>query len=355
MFLKKGYQISREALPIILKDPEKIIQGITKLKPRPFIITKEHVKKTLDISKKQKVEIKILKKYETQKKQIRIEDYVEHFQTRYRQIKNLLLNRMDKERLISINKIKNHTLTPSLIGVVRKKTKKNLLLEDPSGEVLLSFDVEIKSKMDEIGLDDVIGVDCKKMGEILFVKKIYLPEISLSRDIVNTQKQIKMAFLFNPSSLNKKQQKEVHKRLSNIKFPLTVFLFAGNSNKNMIFSNLNPIKLQKNFPPTLFQIDKIRVLVLQKNFFGDSAINNPINFIISTLKARHLIPKFNQKIHVGANGFVLDPHPDIIISDFEGSFHKNYKGTTIISNSDPTKFFIVDLKTREVFEKSIEN
>jgi len=355
LFLKRGYQISRDALPTILKDPEKTIQGLTKLKPRPFIITKEHVKKALELSKKPKVEIKILKKYETKKKQIRIEDYVEHFQTRYQQIKNLLLNRMDKEKLTSINKITPHVLTPSIIGVVRKKTKENLLLEDPSGEILLSFNAKIKPKIDEIDLDDVIGVDCKGREKTPFVKKIYFPEISSSRDIVNAQKEIKIAFLFSPSSLNEKQQKKFHKTLSTIKPPPTIFLFTNNSNKDTIFSNLSPIKLQKNSPPTLFQIDKIGVLVLQKNFFGAPAIKDPVNFIISVLRRRHLITKFNPKIHVGANGFVLESPPDIIVSDFEGSFHKNYKGTTIILNSDPAKFFVVNLKTREVFEKSIGN
>ena len=78
LFLKSGYQISKTALPLVLSNTEEIISGVEKLKPRPFIITENHVKKILGDRKKPRIKIEILKEYKPQKKPIKIEDYVKN-------------------------------------------------------------------------------------------------------------------------------------------------------------------------------------------------------------------------------------------------------------------------------------
>jgi hypothetical protein len=72
---------------------------------------------------------------------------------------------------------------------------------------------------------------------------------------------------------------------------------------------------------------------------------------ISILKRRHIFSAFYPEIHVGSDDFVLSEIPDIFVSNF-GTVNKNYKGTTIIFNSDSSRLFLIDLKTREVKEKS---
>ena len=70
------------------------------------------------------------------------------------------------------------------------------------------------------------------------------------------------------------------------------------------------------------------------------------------LKRRELIVG-NRQIYNIHDDFILDEIPDIVVSDFGRSIQLNYKGTTIISNSNPQKVFTVNLKTREVEEISL--
>lgn len=353
LFLKNGYQLSKGALPLVLHNPHKILEDVSKLRPRPFIITEEHVKKIFTSSKKPKPEIIVLKRYEILKKQIKIKDYIKNFQTRYEKIKNILTERMRGENIISINKIPPYVSTFSVIGIVRRRGQNNILIEDPSGEATINFDTDIGKKLDEIKVDDVIGFTCKKMKENLIAKNIYFPETPSSREINKADEGIKVAFLFDPPSLEKKQQKKLYDILNKDELLSSVFVFKTSSIKKEEHPKLNLIEITKDSAPTLFQIDKIKILVLQKKFFSLSKEVEPLNFIISILRHRNLIRSFDPKIHIGDNNFVLDEPPDIIVSDFEGGFYKNFKGTTIVLNSDPTKLFLINLKTREVIEKSL--
>jgi DNA polymerase II small subunit/DNA polymerase delta subunit B len=349
LFLKSGYQISKKALPLILTDPEKIIQNISKLKPRPFIITENHAKKILSPSGKTRIKVKVLKKYEFPKKEITIDDYVKHLQTKYKKVRDILLERMDKKKLISINKITLQTKTFSIIGIVREKGENNVLLEDLSGEVLVFFDTIMKPKLKEINLDDVIGVNCKRNKESFFVKILYFPEIPSIREINRSEEEIKIAFLFNLSLLTKKQKDLFNTNRS----PSSVFIFTDDSKIMEESINPNLIKIPKDSPPTLFQLNKIKILILQKNPFKP-LVNINFNFFTSILRKRCIFVPFNSKICTGFD-FVLEETPDIIVSNFDINLHKNYKGATIISNSDPNKYFLINLKTREVVEKSIKS
>ena len=44
MFLKHGFQITKDTLPLVSENTGNIINKLEKLKPRPFIITKKHIK-----------------------------------------------------------------------------------------------------------------------------------------------------------------------------------------------------------------------------------------------------------------------------------------------------------------------
>jgi len=176
LFLKNGYQISKSALPLVLSSPEEIISGLKKLKPRPFLITEKLIKKILEETNESKPKTEILKEFLPTKKPIKIEDYVKHLQSRYEKIRAILSKHMDKEKLISINKISQQNIF-SIIGIVRERGDSNLLLEDISGEVHVYFDGPMKKTLEKICLDDVIGIRCKKIKEKIFARNVIYPKI----------------------------------------------------------------------------------------------------------------------------------------------------------------------------------
>ena len=171
LFLKNGYQISKRALPLISFNPEEIISYLQKLKPMPFLITEKHVKKILGERVKSKPKIEKLEELIPFKKPIKIEDYVKHLHSRYEKTRAILSKHMDKEKLISINKISQQIIF-SIIGIVREKGDSNLLMEDISGEVHVYFDEPLKKRLEEICLDDVIGIRCKKIRDKIFARNV---------------------------------------------------------------------------------------------------------------------------------------------------------------------------------------
>ena len=354
LFLKNGYQLSRAALPLVISNPEQIIFELKKLKPRPFIITDKHVKKILKEIKKPIPKLELLKEYNQLKKPIKIDDYVKHFLNRYEKIKKIISKRMDPKELVSINKITLQTIKISIIGIVREKGRGNLLIEDPTGEMNIFFDENIKEKFNDIFLDDVIGIKCKKIKDNYYAKNVIYPDVLSSREINKTENNTKIMVVSNPSSLdNTKHQKLLNLILTTENLS-SIFLFENEPNKKLEeFSKFNPINISSNSNPSIYQINNIKILVLSKHLFRQTKKTNPIDFITSILKRRCILTVFNSKTHVEGNNFILDEIPDIIISNFDGSAYKNYKGTTIISNSEPNKIYLIDLRTREIMEKTI--
>lgn len=338
LFIKSGYQLSANALPLVSVDPKEIIKKLNKLRPRPFIVTEEHVKKILQ---SREVEVKVLKKYQIEKKPIKIENYINYFISRYEKMKNLVLENTKLEKLISINKITEKTSDFSIIGIVREKTNNSLIVEDPTGEVELFLNNLVKHNIHEIGLDDIIGLTCKRVSGKYHIIKIFYPDIPLNREIGKTKEEKKIIILPLITDEDKKNRLQpIIKSVDNL---AAIFSF-----NHLIENNINVINIEKNQPPTLFELDKVKILVLQKDFFNNTTTPD---VLISLLKKRHLKPKFDIKKHIDQDVYVLEEVPDIIISNLESDFYKNYKGTTIISSLD--KMFIIDLKTRDVIEKNI--
>jgi len=344
LFIKNGYQLSKTALPLVLSDPEQIILELGKLKPRPLFVTEKHIK-GLSVERTTN-KPKILKEYKIINKELKIEDYVKNLHSLYEKIRDILSKRMDKEKLISINKISEQK-TFSIIGIVREKRENNILVEDPSGETSIFFDGLMKETLEEICLDDVVGIRCKKIKDKTFARSIIYPDILSSRKITKTEDDIEVIVVSNPSSLSPQRYQKLLETIPGVKKLSTVFLFNETINEKLLedFSGFNPVNISQNSNPTLFQINGVKILTLPRYFFKklpDKA--NSINFMVSILKRRSLFTNYS---------FILDEIPDIVISNLEESGYKNYKGTSTISNSDPDKVFLVNLKTREVKEMMI--
>jgi DNA polymerase II small subunit/DNA polymerase delta subunit B len=324
------------------------------MKPRPFIISEQQVKNIQKPVKMKPAEIKTIKEYTFEKRPLSVKDYVDHFLSRYEELKKIISKKMETERLTSINKIATQTMMCSIIGVVREKNKNNILIEDTTGELYVFFDDSLKEKLDEITLDDVIGINIKKIKDKYHAKTLTFPDITSNREINKTENDMILAIISDPSSLDDVKYKNLISTLSSTENLSSVLLFDDTRNEKITndFSKFNPINPKTN--PSLIQIDKIKILVLPRSFFETLTFDSHISdSITQILKRRHLSPTFVPESHIGHDDFILTEIPDLVISNLNEIINKNYKGTTILSNSDPHKIFLINLKTRDVTEKTI--
>jgi len=149
LFLGHGFQITKETLPLVSENTKDIINKLEKLTPRPFIITKKHI--GLISSSRQK-----------EKKPITVDDYMQYLQSNYEKSKEIILEKNKLDSLLSINKIDENTDNFSLIVLIRKKNKNNLLVEDLTGEINISFNENLSEKINNIDIDSIIGIKCKQ-------------------------------------------------------------------------------------------------------------------------------------------------------------------------------------------------
>ena len=144
--------------------------------------------KVPEINKEVRLEessVKILNSYTEMSSKMEVKTFVSYFRRRYDVLSELLRKRMDN--LVSISKVngKCRGEKVSLIGVVYdKRNSKNgnciLTLEDPSGKINVMVNKnreEINGFVDEIVLDEVIGVSGVMGDGILFVNEVFFPGI----------------------------------------------------------------------------------------------------------------------------------------------------------------------------------
>ncbi len=128
--------------------------------------------------------IEIVKSFMIPPKKIEVSDFVNHFRNRYKELKNILIRRLEKN-LISIDKIGTERQNVSLIGMVSEKkvTKNNnviLEVEDLTGKIKVLVNKNkdtLIQKASEIVLDEVIGLNCSGNSEILFAQDIIFPDL----------------------------------------------------------------------------------------------------------------------------------------------------------------------------------
>jgi hypothetical protein len=173
LFVKNGFQLSKNALRPATKDPKMIVSELKKIRPRPFIITEQHIKNVLTVSPNEATNEKKIKKHSAKKTSFRVDDYVKDLHSYYEKNKSLLLKKHSLKKLISVNKITPRTIIFSVIGLVRKKNEDSILIEDPTGEIKLYFEKNMEPVLKNILLDNVIGVKCKKINEKFYAKKVF--------------------------------------------------------------------------------------------------------------------------------------------------------------------------------------
>ncbi|MDD5650535.1 MAG: DNA-directed DNA polymerase II small subunit [Candidatus Nanoarchaeia archaeon] len=132
--------------------------------------------------------ILILKNYVEVNKKREIQDFVSYFKVRYEGLKKILMNRVELQNAVSINKLKptEERQEVAIIGIVSSKSKtKNeniiLTLEDTTGTISVLFNKnkpELCTIADDIVLDEVIGIKGNLGDKIVFANSLFMPDVT---------------------------------------------------------------------------------------------------------------------------------------------------------------------------------
>jgi len=137
--------------------------------------------------------VSIIKSFEKNPSKRTFQDFVKHFNVRFKLLEGMLKNRSELTGLTSISRIKGKSgkETVSLIGMILEKgvTKNGhvmLTLEDLSGtiKVLINKDnLDIIDEAKDLVLDEVIGIVGNANTDIVFANSIIHPDIPLSKEL----------------------------------------------------------------------------------------------------------------------------------------------------------------------------
>ncbi|MEM5792850.1 MAG: hypothetical protein QXY45_00615 [Candidatus Aenigmatarchaeota archaeon] len=329
-FLSNGFQLSSNVVEKVSQDPHKFLSEFKKINPRPFIITEEHMKKITDKEKIEKqTEIKILFKTTFEKNILKPEDFINCYSKIYEKTSNILSKNKKMDRLITINKITDKTNRFSIIGMVREKTNNNLLVEDKTGELFLFTDgVNIES----IELDDILGFVCENREKV-YLREVVYPEIPLGREIGKTEQEIKIFYFYRPSLIQ-----DLNQVLDDlVKTKNKIIFVYGDWQDAAVFGNLNKYLISDEERIVFFDVGGVKILGV---FFEIDPIG--------------LINKRMLKSKNPFENFVLEEIPDIILISTKEKYFKNYKGISIISLNQKETYFTINLKTRDIEEKTVK-
>lgn len=149
--------------------------------------------------------VSIVRSYKDEPKKREVQDFVGHYNIRYRAIENILKNRSEMKNVISLSRLRNKKEREriSIIGMVLDKqvTKnKNLMitLEDPTDTVraVVSKTKEAAyATAQSLVCDEVIGLTGTNSEKIVFADSIYLPDVPATKEIKKSPEEGYAVFL----------------------------------------------------------------------------------------------------------------------------------------------------------------
>ncbi|MBD3318586.1 hypothetical protein GF342_01620 [Candidatus Woesearchaeota archaeon] len=151
----------------------------------------EHIYKSLHTIPSQYT-VSITQEYEFEKENYAVQDFTQHFITRFRALENMLKGRQELKGLTSIRRAaqKSERETVSLIGMVYEKSlTKNgniiLVLEDLSGfiKVIISTNSPCFAEAQDTMLDEVIGIVGSAGNNVVFANSLIVPDVPLATEI----------------------------------------------------------------------------------------------------------------------------------------------------------------------------
>jgi len=134
----------------------------------------------------------------------KIDDFLEYFNQRYSNLRNVLKERPNMRGSMQITNVKKYPKEDlSIIGMVRdkresKKGYKFLEVEDPTGEltVLITKDNEkLQEAYERVMLDNVIGISGSLRNNLFIAQDFVEPELPMTHQPKNVEEPINVAFL----------------------------------------------------------------------------------------------------------------------------------------------------------------
>ncbi|MBI4143348.1 DNA-directed DNA polymerase II small subunit [Candidatus Woesearchaeota archaeon] len=209
-FLKKGILLNAELLSKLdytesISEIEEMLE--TKQQNKDILVWKETSRPPAETNlqePKAPINIHVTHSYKEEPKKREPQDFVDHFNNRYKAIEKILKQRQELNSTISISKIQNKKEKGdvSIIGMVSSKqiTKNGnlmLLLEDPTGQrkvIVNKNKPALFREATDIVLDEVIGVVGVTVETVIFANNILWPDMP-NKDIKKTPHEQYALFL----------------------------------------------------------------------------------------------------------------------------------------------------------------
>ncbi|MDP3918445.1 MAG: metallophosphoesterase [Nanoarchaeota archaeon] len=148
--------------------------------------------------------VEVISSYQDNPKKREVKDFVLFMKSRYKQIKKILLQRIELQSALSISKALGRAVKEpvSVIGIINSidQTKNGhyiLELEDPTGfiKILISnTKEELIPLMEQIVLDEIIGISGSMGENIIFVNELYFPDMPL-KEYKKSKDDVSVAFI----------------------------------------------------------------------------------------------------------------------------------------------------------------
>jgi len=152
--------------------------------------------------------MRIIHNYTKKSLKRRYEDFVAHFNQRFRALRTILLRRVELQGATAIARIagrpKNERV--SLIAMIKEKSitkNKNVMLtlEDQTGEckaIITAKKSELMALGRDLVLDEVIGVKGAVGDGIIFVNDLFLPDVPLTHELKKGVEEEYLAIIGDP-------------------------------------------------------------------------------------------------------------------------------------------------------------
>lgn len=344
-FLEKGKLLTPDALEHIYS------KGDTAVDAPGLLVSVDGV---------QTDEIRILKNLASKPAEIRTEDFIRFYASKYEKMKNVIASRAQKN-FISLNKLDASRSEVYVLGIVKdvkeKDGKKTIELEDLTTSVPVVFDEA------NVELDEVVAVRAVSAGRILYGKEIIHPDIPIrspakghgkacfvsdlhleqspKQDIENFFRWFgtrDIKYLFIAGDVGEKAALEVY--VNEYCRDKKIFVVPGEADGDKEYPQLAEEYSSKNIislsNPSLVEINGVKILLIH-------------NFNLDMLKKRYL---GKSKAILTEDYLVLEEVPDIVhCGNTHEPFISNYKSVTIVNSGSPLSEFrpvIVDFATRDV-------
>ena len=161
-------------------------------------------RRSVQVPLTQPTKIEVIDMYKDTPKKREVKDFVSYMRMRYASLKKILLQRTELQTAISINKALTKTQKEpvAIIGFVysKEQTKNGhyiLQLEDPTGMIKVLIGAkneELMGLMDELVLDEAIGIIGTMGDGMVYAKEIIFPDIPM-KEYKRIQDDICVAFI----------------------------------------------------------------------------------------------------------------------------------------------------------------